>query len=174
MMYTAQLPTMGPFVIRYPKGRGTMKDWQEPFFPVEPGKGRVVKEGKDLAILSIGPAGNMALEASLALEKENISAACFDMRYLKPLDEMLLHDVFKRFEKVITIEDGTVTGGLGSAVLEFMADKGYHARVKRLGVPDRFIEQGSVGELQAECGFDVDGIKKAVKNHLGTENTQLH
>jgi 1-deoxy-D-xylulose-5-phosphate synthase len=163
MMYTAQLPTMGPFVIRYPKGRGTMKDWQQPFFPLEPGKGRVLKEGKDIAILSIGPAGNMALEASLLLEKENISAACFDMRYLKPMDEKLLHEVFKRFDEVITLEDGTVTGGLGSAVVEFMADHGYHARVKRLGVPDRFIEQGSVGELHRECGYDTKGIISSAK-----------
>jgi 1-deoxy-D-xylulose-5-phosphate synthase len=171
MMYTAQLPGMGPFVIRYPKGRGTMKDWQRPFSLLEPGRGRMTKEGRDLAIISIGTAGNSALAAASALDKDGISAACYDMRYLKPIDDKLLHEIFRKFKKIITVEDGAVTGGLGSAVLEFMTNNGYRADVKRLGVPDRFIEQGSISELQAECGYDVHGILKAVKNHLGTEST---
>ncbi len=166
MMYTAQLPGKGPFVIRYPKGRGTMPQWQQPFRELQPGKGRMTREGRDVAILTIGPVGNYALEAASELEKGRISAACYDMRYLKPIDEDLLHEVFGKFRKIITVEDGAVTGGLGSAVVEFMADHGYRSQVKRLGIPDRFIEQGSVGELQAECGFDVNGIIKAVKHVL--------
>jgi 1-deoxy-D-xylulose-5-phosphate synthase len=158
MMYTAQLPDAGTYVIRYPKGRGTMKDWQTPFKALERGKGRKLREGKDLAILSLGPVGNDVAKAATALEKENISISHYDMRYLKPVDEGILHEVFRNFNKVITVEDGSIIGGLGSAVLEFMADNGYQAWVKRLGVPDRFIEQGSVGELHRECGYDVEGI----------------
>jgi 1-deoxy-D-xylulose-5-phosphate synthase len=168
MMYTAQLPGAGPYVIRYPKGQGTMPEWQTPFREIIAGKGRKLKEGKDLAILTLGPIGKNAAEAALELEKEGISAAHYDLRHLKPIDVELLHEVFRNFDKIITVEDGTIAGGFGSAVLEFMADNGYKAHVKRLGVPDRFIEQGSVGELHRECGYDVDGIITAVLNHLGT------
>lgn len=163
MMYTAQLPGQGPFVIRYPKGRGTRHDWQQPFALLEPGKGRKNRDGRDVAILSIGPVGIAAFEAASALETDNISAACYDMRYLKPIDEALLHEVFGKFSKIITVEDGAIIGGLGSAVLEFMADHGYNAQIKRLGVPDRFIEQGSVGELHTECGYDANGIIRIAK-----------
>jgi 1-deoxy-D-xylulose-5-phosphate synthase len=162
MMYTAQLPGAGTFVIRYPKGRGTMTEWQTPFRMLEPGKGRKLRDGKDVAILSIGPVGNEVESAAIALEKDNIRIVHYDMRYLKPIDKSLLHEVFRNFDRVITVEDGTITGGLGSAVLEFMADHGYTAKVKRLGVPDRFIEQGTVAQLHHECGYDAEGIVKTV------------
>ncbi len=163
LMYTAQLPEMGPFAIRYPKGRGVMPQWKTPFKKLEPGKGRMIRDGRDVAIITIGHVGNYATEACTILEESGISAAHFDLRYLKPLDESLLHDIFSRFTRIITVEDGCIAGGMGSAVLEFMAANGYHAHVVRLGVPDKFIEQGSVGELHHLCGYDAEGIIKAVK-----------
>jgi len=163
LMYTAQLPEMGPFAIRYPKGRGVMPQWKTPFKKLEPGKGRMIRDGRDVAIITIGHVGNYATEACTILEESEISAAHFDLRYLKPLDESLLHDIFSRFTRIITVEDGCIAGGMGSAVLEFMAANGYHAHVVRLGVPDKFIEQGSVGELHHLCGYDAEGIIKAVK-----------
>ncbi|NCA77886.1 MAG: 1-deoxy-D-xylulose-5-phosphate synthase [Alphaproteobacteria bacterium] len=163
LMYTAQLPGMGPFAIRYPKGRGVMPQWKTPFNKLEPGKGRMIRDGRDVAIITIGHVGNYATEACTILEESGISAAHFDLRYLKPLDESLLHDIFSRFTRIITVEDGCIAGGMGSAVLEFMAANGYHSRVVRLGVPDKFIEQGSVGELHHQCGYDAEGIIKAVK-----------
>ncbi|MBM3405327.1 MAG: 1-deoxy-D-xylulose-5-phosphate synthase [Bacteroidetes bacterium] len=164
LMYTAQLEGKGPFAIRYPKGRGVMPNWKTPLTEVPVGKGRKLKEGKDIAILTLGHVGNFALEASGTLEKEGISAAVYDMRYLKPLDESLLAEVLQHFSKVITVEDGAVKGGFGSAVLEFMNEKGYSAQVKRLGIPDQFIEQGTVQELYHLCGYDVEGIIKAVRS----------
>lgn len=158
LMYTAQLDSMGPFAIRYPKGRGVMARWKEPMVPVEIGKGQMIRDGKDAAILTLGHVGNFAVEACAALENAGRSVAHYDLRFLKPLDEKMLHEVFRKFSKIITVEDGSVMGGMGSAVLEFMADHGYAARVQRLGVPDRFIEQGSLAELHHECGFDTDGI----------------
>lgn len=163
MMYTAQLPGSGTYVIRYPKGRGVMTGWQKHFSELKKGKARMIRDGKDLAILSLGSIGNEVIKATEELEKGNISAAHIDMRYLKPLDEVILHEIFKKFDKIITVEDGVVIGGLGSAVLEFMADNQYHADVLRLGIPDRFIEQGSVGELQKECGYDAEGIVRSAK-----------
>lgn len=161
MMYTAQLPGAGTYVIRYPRGRGTMIEWKTAFRALENGKGRTLEEGSDLAVVSIGPVGNLVTAASLLLKEKGIRISHYDIRYLKPLDEDLLHGMFRKHQKVITVEDGTVVGGLGSAVLEFMADHGYQARVRRLGVPDRFVGQGKVAELQKECGFDVDGIVAA-------------
>jgi 1-deoxy-D-xylulose-5-phosphate synthase len=163
MMFTAQKEGMGPFAIRYPKGRGVMHDWKTPFKEIPVGKGRIIREGKDLAIISIGTTGNQALEACEQLEKENISVALADLRFLKPLDTELLHDLFKRFPRIITVEDGTLAGGMGSAILEFMSENGYNSRVKRLGIPDFFIEQGTVAELHHECGYDTEGIIFAVK-----------
>jgi 1-deoxy-D-xylulose-5-phosphate synthase len=163
MMYTAQLPGAGPYVIRYPKGRGVMTEWKKPFRELPPGKGRKIRDGKDVAILSIGHIGNEVVKATVQLELMNISAAHYDIRYLKPIDEALLHKVFNHFNMIVTVEDGTITGGLGSAVLEFMSDHNYHAELVRLGIPDRFIEQGSVGELQQECGYDVNGIVQSAK-----------
>jgi len=164
MMYTAQLPGAGPFVIRYPKGRGVMTGWKTPMKALTVGKGRKISDGKDMAFLSIGHIGNEVIKAQEQLAKENISAAHYDIRFLKPIDEELLHEVFKTHKKIITVEDGTITGGLGSAVLEFMADHGYHSQVVRLGVPDRFIEQGTVAELHKECGYDAEGIAHRAKS----------
>jgi len=159
LMYTAQLDNMGPFVIRYPRGRGVIDDgWRKPFEKIEVGTGRCLREGKDLAILSIGHIGNLATEACKQLSEMGVEAAHYDMRFLKPIDEALLHEVFKKYDKVITIEDGTIIGGLGSAVIEFMNDHNYKASVKRLGVPDTFIEQGTVAELYRICGCDIQGM----------------
>ena len=163
MMFTAQLRNNGPFSIRYPKGKGVMPDWETPFTELEIGKGRKIKDGKDAAIITIGHVGNFALEAISKLEKEGYKLALYDMRFVKPLDNELLHEVFKKFDKVITIEDGTIIGGLGSAVLEFASDNNYKAKVVRLGIPDNFIEQGTLQELYNECGYHVNGIIKAVK-----------
>lgn len=163
LMFTAQLDGMGPFAIRYPKGRGVMPDWKTPLKKLEVGKGRMIRNGKDTAIITIGHVGNYAVEACDRLKESSFDVAHFDLCFLKPLDEGLLHDIFKKFSTILTIEDGSVQGGMGSAVLEFMADHGYRASVKRLGIPDRFIEQGTVAELHHECGYDVEGIIKAVK-----------
>ena len=164
MMFTAQLPGKGPFSIRYPRGRGVITDWQTPFRELEIGKGEKIREGKDIAILSIGHPGNFAIEACKILSKKGIEAAHYNMRFLKPIDEDILHEVFKRFDKVITVEDGTIVGGLGSAVIEFMNDNSYKATVKRLGIPDKFIEQGTPGELIKLCGYDAEGIVRAVND----------
>lgn len=161
LMYTAQLENKGPFSIRYPRGKGVMPEWRTEFKEIPVGKGRKIRDGKDIAILSIGHVGNFVQEASKELAKKRIDIAHYDMRFVKPLDEEILHEVGKNFKSVITIEDGTVVGGFGSAVLEFMSDNGYNPQVKRLGVPDRFIEHGTPKELQKECGFDVEGIIKA-------------
>jgi 1-deoxy-D-xylulose-5-phosphate synthase len=159
LMYTAQLDNMGPFVIRYPRGRGVIGDgWRKPFEKIEVGIGRRLREGKDLAILSIGHIGNLVTKACNQLSEIGIEAAHYDMRFLKPIDEALLHEVFQKYDKVITIEDGTIIGGLGSAVIEFMNDHNYQASIKRLGVPDTFIEQGTVAELYRICGCDTQGI----------------
>jgi len=166
MMYTAQLPGKGAFVIRYPRGRVVSSGWKTPFAEMETGKGQMVREGSDIMIITIGHTGNFALKACERLDREGISAALFNVRFLKPLDEDALHGIFKKYDQIITVEDGTVKGGLGSAVLEFMADNGYQATVTRLGIPDRFIGQGTRDELFRECGFDSDGIIKTVKKML--------
>jgi 1-deoxy-D-xylulose-5-phosphate synthase len=166
MMYTAQLEGMGTTAIRYPRGRGVMPEWKTPLMKFEPGKGMIVREGNDLSIISIGHVGNYVTEASRELEKEGVSIQHINIRYLKPLDEELLHQIFKKFKNIITLEDGTITGGLGSAVLEFMSDNNYKASIIRLGIPDRFIEQGTIEELHHECGYDVEGIMKSVKEML--------
>ena len=158
MMFTAQLNNMGPFAIRYPKGRGVMPKWKTPMAPLEIGRGRMIRDGRDAAFITLGHVGNFAVEATEVLEREGFSFAHYDLRFLKPLDELLLHEIFRKFKRIITVEDGSVMGGMGSAILEFMADHGYMARVIRLGIPDHFIEQGSVAELHHECGFDTEGI----------------
>jgi len=163
LMYTAQLDNKGPFAIRYPRGRGVIPDWQKPMQEIEVGTGRLIRDGDDLAILSIGHIGNLVTEAIEKLAKNNISVAHYDMRFVKPIDENLLHQVGKKFKKIITVEDGTIIGGLGSAVLEFFADHNYQLQVTRLGVPDHFIDQGSQQLLYKECGYDVQGICQAVK-----------
>jgi len=166
LMYTAQLNPAGPFAIRYPRGRGVMPQWKTPFMQVEIGKGRMIRDGKEIAILSIGHAGNNVVEACETLDREGIAVAHFDMRFLKPIDEALLHGVMSRFRTIITVEDGTILGGLGSAVMEFAGDHGYAARIRRIGIPDRFIGQGSPEELQRECGYDAQGIAEEVRRML--------
>ena len=167
MMYTAQLEGMGPFAIRYPRGRGVMPQWKTPFTALQVGKGQIIREGKDLAIISIGHPGNEALKACIQLAEKNIDAALYDMRFLKPIDEELLHLIFSQFNKIITLEDSSIIGGLGSAVIEFANDNGYHnAVIHRLGIPDRFIEQGTNEELHHECGIDLEGIIKAAEQTI--------
>ncbi len=166
MMYAAQLPGKGPFVIRYPRGRGVMADWKTAFKELSVGKGRVIRKGSGIAVISIGHAGNSVMQATKILIKEGIDVAHYDIRFLKPIDEDLLHDIFQHFDKIITVEDGTITGGLGSAVLEFMADHNYRAKVIRLGVPDRFIKQGSMEELHKACGYDIEGIVDCVRREM--------
>ena len=162
MMYTAQLPeNSGPITLRYPRGQGVMPEWRTELQAIQIGKGRIVKEGSDLAILTIGHIGNYALEACEELDLEGIDAAHYDMRFAKPLDEELLHEVFQKFDRIITVEDAALMGGFGSAVLEFMGDHGYSAKVRRLGIPDRIVEHGTQLELHKECDFDKDGIKRA-------------
>jgi 1-deoxy-D-xylulose-5-phosphate synthase len=163
MMFTAQIPNKGPFVIRYPRGRGVLPEWKTPFQEIEIGKGRMIRDGKDLAIISIGHVGNDALEACKTLAQDGIDAALYDIRFLKPIDEELLHLVFKNHKLIITVEDGVITGGLGSAVAEFQTDNNYHAKITRLGIPDRFISHGTQDQLHHECGYDIQGIVEAAK-----------
>ena len=163
LMFTAAQPRNGlAFSIRYPRGQGVMPEWRTPMEAVEIGTGRKLRNGDELAILSIGHIGNYAVEVCEKLEVQGIRVAHFDMRFVKPIDEKLLHEVFTKYHKVITIEDGCIQGGFGSAVLEFMSDNNYTAEVKRLGIPDAIIEHGEQLELHAECGFDPAGIEKAV------------
>lgn len=164
LMYTAQLRPAGPFMIRYPRGRGVTVDWKQPFSELEIGKGQQLKDGTDMAILSLGPIATQVTQAISALEKEHISVAHYDMRFLKPLDNLLLKNVFSRFDKIITVEDASIVGGLGSAVIEYMNDNKYTARVQRLGIPDRFVDHGTQEELYRECGYDAEGIAEAVRN----------
>ena len=164
LMYTSQLDkNAGPFTIRYPRGQGVMPDWKTDFQEIEVGKGRMVREGEHVAILTIGHIGNYAVEACDILETEGINIGHYDMRFVKPLDEEMLHQVFSKYNHVITVEDGSLMGGFGSAVLEFAADHQYSATIKRLGIPDRIVEHGTQEELHKECGFDVDGITGAVR-----------
>ncbi len=163
MMFTAQEKNHGPFVIRYPRGQGVMTEWKRPFASLPIGKGRMINDGTEVAVLSVGHPGNLVTKALQVLEKEGINPAHFDMRFVKPLDEALLHDVFKRFNKIITVEDGTISGGFGSAVAEFMIRNNYPAKMKMLGIPDEFIEHGTQRQLYRECGFDAEGIANAIR-----------
>jgi 1-deoxy-D-xylulose-5-phosphate synthase len=172
LMYTAQLPGGGPFSIRYPRGEGVMIEWKTPMKEIKIGTGRKMIHGDDVAILTIGPVGNFATEACAKLEAENISAAHYDMRFAKPIDELLLHEVFGKFKTVITVEDGTLVGGMGSAVLEFMSDHGYQAQVVRLGIPDRFVDHGSQQELYKECSFDAQSIYETAKKFVQKSNNK--
>ncbi len=171
LMFTAQQDDMGPFVIRYPRGNGVMVDWQRPFKAIPVGKGRKMCDGEDVALLTIGHIGNEAVKAVAELNAEGYYPAHYDMRFVKPLDEALLHEVFKKFNKVITVEDGCIEGGMGSAVLEFMADNNYKAQVIRLGIPDKVIEHGEQPELWAECGYDTASIVTQVKALVVKRNT---
>jgi 1-deoxy-D-xylulose-5-phosphate synthase len=170
LMYTAQLDETQAlkhaFTIRYPRGQGVMPEWKTPLEKIEIGKGRKVKDGKDIAILTLGHVGNYATEVCESLASKGISAAHYDIRFVKPLDEEMLHEIFQKFDSVITVEDGCVQGGMGSAVLEFMIDNDYTAKVKRLGIPDRLVEHGTQLELHHECGFDPQGIEEAALDML--------
>ena len=167
LMYTAQLENAGVWSIRYPRGTGVMPKWETRFKEVEIGTGRQIAEGNEVAILSFGHVGNYAVEATEELASRGISAAHYDMRFAKPLDHNLLREVFEKFNKVITIEDGCLTGGFGSAIIEFMSDNGYFAQVQRLGIPDRFVDHGSQKELHLECGYYKDDIVEAAVKLIG-------
>ena len=163
LMYTAQLPRKEKaFSIRYPRGQGVLPMWKTPFEEIKIGTGRRISEGEDVAILTIGHIGNYAVAVCQELEKQGIKIGHYDIRFVKPLDNELLHEVFNSYKKIITVEDGCIQGGFGSAILEFMADHHYTAEVRRLGIPDQIIEHGEQHELHHECGFDVRGIEKAV------------
>jgi 1-deoxy-D-xylulose-5-phosphate synthase len=175
LMFSAQLPREGQaFSIRYPRGQGVIANWQTPMEEIKIGTGRMIKDGEDLAILSFGHVGNFVMDASENLGKRGIDPAHYDMRFAKPLDEKLLHRIFGKFKKIITVEDGSVQGGFGSAVLEFMAEHQYSSEVKRLGIPDLVVEHGEQQELYKECGFDAAGIERAVIEMLEpAEKTSL-
>ncbi len=166
MMYTASMHHHGPFTIRYPRGTGSVAEWKVPFEKMEVGTGRRLKMGEDVAVLSVGAIGTEAEKAIERLEKQGISAGHYDMRFVKPLDEVILHEVFSKFKAVVTVEDGSIQGGFGSAVLEWMVDQGYSSSVKRLGVPDRWIEHGTQDELYNECGYDAAGIEEAAVEEI--------
>ena len=175
LMFTAQLPTTkSPFVIRYPRGEGVMPEWKTPFEEVKIGKGRKIKDGQDIAILSFGHPGNFAASAIRDVKAEGINPAHYDMRFVKPLDKELLHEVFQKYKKVITIEDGAVMGGFGSAILEFMNEYGYKSDVKIMGIPDRLVEHGTPKQLYEEIGLDssaiVNELRKMMSDKLRVAN----
>lgn len=169
LMYTAQLPNKGPFSIRYPRGNGRFVDWKSPLQEIEIGTGRTIKNGSDVAILTIGHVGNFALDAGSELQEEGYNVGVYDMRFVKPLDHKMLDEVFTKYDKVITVEDGCIQGGFGSAVLEYMVDKEYSAKVIRLGIPDLYVEHGTQAELWKECNYDKDAIKQTVKKMVTLE-----
>lgn len=173
LMYTAQLPRLDrAFSVRYPRGNGVMPEWRTPMEEIQIGTGRKISDGNDLAILTLGHVGNYAVDVCNKLAKQQLHIAHYDMRFAKPLDEVLLHEIFSTFKKVITVEDGCIQGGFGSAILEFMADHSYEVEVKRLGIPDAIVEHGEQLELQRDCGFDADGIERAVVEML--EGVKAH
>jgi 1-deoxy-D-xylulose-5-phosphate synthase len=174
LMYTAQLKENAvPWSIRYPRGCGVIPEWKKPFSKIEIGKGRQLSEGSDIAILTVGKSGVFAQQAIKKLGKKGISTAHYDLRFVKPLDETLLKEVFDNFENIITVEDGTIKGGFGSAVLEFMVQEGYAKKIRIMGIPDRFIEHGSPDELYHECGIDADGIAKAAVLIMEKHGSQI-
>lgn len=166
LLYTSQKTEHGPFSIRYPRGKGSLEDWHNDFETVEIGKGQRLKAGNDIAVLTVGPVGLAALKAAEELEQDGISVAVYDMVFVKPLDEGILAEVADKFKRIITIEDGTVVGGFGSAVSEWMNAHEKPVFVSRLGIPDRFIEHATVKEQYAECGIDIDGIKKRINETI--------
>ena len=169
LMYTAQLKDQGPFSIRYPRGNGVMTDWKTPLKEIKIGEGRKVTNGEDVAILTIGHPGNFAQEAISELATIGISVAHYDMRFVKPIDEVMLHEVFTKFKRVITVEDGCLMGGFGSSVIEFMVDQKYQAELVRLGIPDEYVHHGTQEELWADCGFDKNSIVQTVSKMFGKE-----
>lgn len=173
LLYTAQTKKYGPFSIRYPRGNGTTTDWKKPFKIIPVGKAREIRAGKDIAILSIGHPGNFVVEATRRLDLENIHATHYDMRFVKPMDEEVLHRIGNHFDEVITVEDGVISGGFGSAVMEFFNEHRYPVHVSRLGIPDYFVSHGKQQELYKECGFDTEGIYKKVKTILQEQHFPL-
>ncbi|MDC1385140.1 1-deoxy-D-xylulose-5-phosphate synthase, partial [Crocinitomicaceae bacterium] len=172
LMFTAQLKGMGPFSIRYPRGKGVMTEWKTTMKEIKVGTGRKINSGNDIAVLTIGHPGNFAQEAIKDLKDSGASVAHYDMRFVKPIDETMLHEVFTKFNKVITVEDGCLMGGFGSAVIEFMADQKYTAEVVRLGIPDAYIQHGTQKELWEECGFDKNAIVKTIKEMLNIASVE--
>ena len=168
LMYTAQLPGKGTFVIRYPRGRGVLADWHCPLEEVKVGTGRKLRDGGDIAVLSVGPVGNNVVKTVEMMENDGdgISVAHYDMRFVKPLDENLLKEVAAKFKHVITVEDGVREGGFGSAVIEWMEDNGQHLDIVRLGLPDHFVEHGTVAQLQSIVGIDAEGIRRTIEETL--------
>ena len=167
LMFTAQLEsTTHPMVIRYPRGEGVMPEWKSEMKEIAIGTGRKIRDGKEIAILTIGHPGNFASAAIRELRTEGIEPALYDMRFVKPIDEQMLHEVFGNYQKIITVEDGTIVGGFGSAILEFMVANNYHAEVRMLGIPDRLVEHGSLKQLHRECGYDAIGIAEAVRDMM--------
>lgn len=170
LMYTAQLESnKSPFVIRYPRGEGVMAEWKTEMKEIKIGTGRKLKDGKGIAILSLGHPGNFAASAIRDLKTDGLTPAHYDMRFAKPLDEALLHEVFSKFDKIITVEDGTIVGGFGSAVLEFMNSHNYNAEIKMLGIPDSLVEHGTPKELHKECGYDTQSIIEAIREMMKEE-----
>jgi 1-deoxy-D-xylulose-5-phosphate synthase len=163
LLFTAQNSNHGPFSIRYPRGCGCVIDWKQPMSDIPIGKSRILSEGTDLAVLTIGTVGIQTGRVIKMLLKDGISAAHHDMRFVKPLDEEVLHRVFKQYKKVVTIEDGVLQGGFGSAVLEFISDHNYNVQLKRIGLPDQFIDHGTTEELFRDFGLDQQGIYKTIK-----------
>ncbi len=164
LMFTAQQDNMGPFVIRYPRGKGVTVDWQKPMEIITVGTGRLIHKGTDVAVLTIGNVGNFVVDITKKLSEENINIEHYDMRFVKPLDKKILHKVFNNFKHIITVEDGTIVGGFGSAVVDFMNENNYFANIIKLGIPDRFINQGSQKELYKECGYDAESIYNTIKS----------
>lgn len=173
LMFTAQLPDKGPFVIRYPRGRGSVVDWRCPFEEIPVGKGRQLCDGSDVAVVTIGPIGVQAAEAIDELGALTAKVAHYDLRFLKPLDEEMLHEIGQRFKKIVTIEDGVRMGGMGTAVMEWMSDHGYYPAVHRLGIPDHFVEHGTVEELRRIVGIDKESIKNAISQQLTAKSEEI-
>ncbi|MBC7903718.1 MAG: 1-deoxy-D-xylulose-5-phosphate synthase [Gemmatimonadaceae bacterium] len=173
LMYTAQLETTtSPFVIRYPRGEGVMPEWRTEMKEIKIGTGRKIKDGQDIAVLTIGHPGNFAASAIRALKSDGLNPAHYDMRFVKPIDEAMLHEVFSKYNKILTVEDGTIVGGFGSAVAEFMVANNYHADIRMLGIPDEIVEHGTLRELHRECGYDAEGIADAVRQMVNTLQLQ--
>ena len=174
LMYTAQLPDKGPFVIRYPRGSGSVVDWRCPLEEIPVGKGRKLRDGTEVAVITIGPIGVEAAEAISSVcscdTATNATVAHYDLRFLKPLDEDMLHEIGRKFSKIVTVEDGVRQGGMGSAVMEWMSDHGYHPVVRRLGLPDNFVEHGTVAQLKAIVGIDKESIKNAISQQLTAQS----
>jgi 1-deoxy-D-xylulose-5-phosphate synthase len=164
LMYTAQLPDMGTFVIRYPRGKGMLTDWRCRLEAVEVGKGRVLREGNDVALITIGPIGKQVATVIDEAAQKGVSVAHYDLRFLKPLDSEMLHAIGKKFSRIVTVEDGVITGGMGAAVNEFMSQHGYKPQIRCIGIPDRFVEHGTTQELYRSCGMDNETILETILN----------